>query len=222
MATLRAALYYRVSKDDGTMHTANQEPEVRQLCITRGWTLVREYREMESAVNRRPVFDALMDSARRGEFDAVVVWSLDRVARGFQCFDAYRALASYGVRLVTVRESWTDASGPAQDLLIAVMSFASGFERARLVERTKAGLERARRMGRRIGRPPVRVDLAAALTLRGAGVPLRLVAQKVGCGETTLRRLLAASQTLGSADPDGAKTGGPPTASQPCGISSAA
>jgi DNA invertase Pin-like site-specific DNA recombinase len=204
------------------MYTANQEPEVRHMCAARGWTIVREYREMESAMSRRPVFDALMVAARKGEFDVVVAWSLDRVARGFQCFDTYRALAAYGVRLVTTREPWTDASGPAQDLLVAVMSFCSGFERQRLVERTKAGLERARRMGHRIGRPPVTgVDLNKAQAMRAAGVPLRLVAQKAGCGETTLRRLLAARVTLAHTDKSAAKNGALEPGIQTPGITSA-
>jgi DNA invertase Pin-like site-specific DNA recombinase len=83
--------------------------------------------------------------ARRGRFKVLVIWSLDRLGRGFACFDAYRELAQLGVTVVSVREPWTEADGPARELLVSVMSWVSGFERQRLVKRTKAGMERARR-----------------------------------------------------------------------------
>jgi len=201
----RVATYFRVSKVE--MNAANQEHEVTALCRARGWSVVREFRDSESAAKRRPGFDALMAAARRGEFSVVVAWSLDRFGRGFACFDAFRTLASYGVRVVTIREPWSEANGPALDLLVSVMSWVSGFERERLIERTKAGLERARREGRRIGRPPVNIDVNKALVLRRGGMPLRLVAQHVRCGETTLRRLLAAATALAHTTTVPAKTG---------------
>jgi DNA invertase Pin-like site-specific DNA recombinase len=58
-----------------------------------------------------------------------------------------------GVTVVSVRESWLDTGGPVRSLLIAIFSWVAEQERARLIERTKAGLAAARRKGKRLGRP---------------------------------------------------------------------
>ena len=50
--------------------------------------------------------------------------------------------------LVSVRESWADTSGPVRDLLVSVMAWVATQEKARLVERTKAGLDGHARRGR--------------------------------------------------------------------------
>jgi hypothetical protein len=74
------------------------------------------------------------------------------------------------VALVSVKEAWADSSGPIRELLVAVMSWVAQQERRRLVERTKAGLARARANGKKIGRP--RLNPAArdrALKLVAAG-----------------------------------------------------
>lgn len=189
-AGIPACIYYRVSKSDGTQSTLNQQPEVQALVKARGLTLVEVYEDRESAVRHRPQFEKMMLDAKRGVFKVVVCWSLDRLGRGLSAFDAFRALSSVGVRVVSVKEPWTEAQGPALDLLVSVMAWTSGFERERMIERTKAGLDRARRQGKRIGRPPVSIDIEKAVRLREEGFGLRSAASKLGIGASTLGRLL--------------------------------
>lgn len=54
----------------------------------------------------RTAYDRMMADARRGKFQVIVCWSLDRLGRGFSCFDAFRDLARVGVKVVSVREPW--------------------------------------------------------------------------------------------------------------------
>ena len=58
------------------------------------------------------------------------------------------------VPVLSVREGWLDTSGPVRPLLVAIFGWVAEQERTRLIERTKAGVERARRQGKRLGRPP--------------------------------------------------------------------
>jgi len=95
-----------------------------------------------------------------------------------------------GVQVVSVREPWLDTGGPVRSLLIAIFSWCAEQERERLIERTKAGLERARRQGRRIGRPRALVDVAKALALRNEGKSIREAAVVLGVGAATLHRAL--------------------------------
>lgn len=189
----RAALYLRVSTDRGQT-VQNQVFEVQQLALARGFEGV-VFEEVESALRRRPVFDGLMAEARAGRVQAICVWSLDRLGRGFSCFDTFRELSRLGVRVLSVREPWTDTDGPARDLLVAVMSWVSGFERQRLVERTKAGLERARRQGKKLGRPRLSpLKLSAAADDVAAGMSQRGAARKRGFSEAALRAFLRGRQ----------------------------
>jgi DNA invertase Pin-like site-specific DNA recombinase len=76
------------------------------------------------------------------------------------------------------------------------VSAFSEFERSILVERTRAGLDAARRRGAKIGRPRVHVDVATAIRLKKQGLSLRQIARKLEprCGVATLVRALAKAQ----------------------------
>jgi DNA invertase Pin-like site-specific DNA recombinase len=89
-----------------------------------------------------------------------------------------------------VKETWLDTGSPVRSLLVAIFSWVAEQERARLVERTKAGLAAARRRGAKIGRPRRRVDLDRARELRAEGKPLRVVAKDLGVGYATLCRAM--------------------------------
>lgn len=189
----RAAIYLRVSTD--SQSTENQVAEVQQLARARGYADVVVFEETGSAMKRRPVFEKLMAEARAGRVSAVLVWSLDRLGRGFAAFDTFRELSRLNVRLLSVREPWTDVDGPARELLAAVMAWVSGFERQRLVERTKAGLERARRQGKTLGRPRLSpLKLAAAAADVGDGMTQRGAARTRGISEAALRAYLRAQK----------------------------
>lgn len=196
--TKRCAVYLRVSTDRQT--TANQGDDVRRLAEARGFEPV-VYEECGSAMKVRPVFNRLMADARAGRISAVAVWSLDRLARGFACFDAYRELTRLGVRVLSVREPWTDVEGPARELLVAVMSWVSGFERQRLVERVHAGLERARKQGKTLGRPRTSlVLLRAARELVEAGTSVAEAAKAKGVSRASLYRFLSENPATRAAE----------------------
>lgn len=75
----RAALYLRVSTDEQT--TENQRPELLNLARTRKLRIVATYQETASAAGKRPELARLLEDGRRGSFDLVLVWSIDRFGR---------------------------------------------------------------------------------------------------------------------------------------------
>jgi DNA invertase Pin-like site-specific DNA recombinase len=193
----RCAIYYRVSKSDGSQSTDNQRPEVEQVVAARRYTLVRAYEEQASAAKHRPVYETMLKDARRGKFDVLVIWAVDRLGRSLVGnLQDVLELDRIGVKVVSVRESWLDTGGPVRSLLLAIFSWCGEQERARLIERTKAGLERARRKGSKIGRPRAKFDLERARELRAGGKTLRQVAAEMGVGPATLHRALAASKSV--------------------------
>jgi putative DNA-invertase from lambdoid prophage Rac len=203
---MRAALYLRVSTEEQT--TANQRQVLEELAQRRGWRVERVVDETASGAGDRPLWRRLMTDARHRAFDVVVVWALDRIGRSMHGTIAdVVELDRVGVDVVSYSEPWLDMRGPTRTLLIAVFSWVAEQERDRLVERTKAGMERARRQGKRLG-PPIRVNrntLAEASTLVDQGYAVARAARELGLSEATLRRYRAARHkgggVLGAPDP---------------------
>jgi putative DNA-invertase from lambdoid prophage Rac len=205
--TQHAALYLRVSTDKQS--TENQKPEVKLLAKARGYTVVTTYEEHQSAAKHRPMYEQMLKDAKRGRFHVLVVWALDRFGRSMVGnLQDVLELDRIGVTVVSVRESWLDTGSPVRSLLIAIFSWVAEQERARLVDRTKAGLAAARRRGAKIGRPRARVDVDRARQLRGEGKTLRQIATELGVGAATLHRALASEKgaSLGRARAPGAST----------------
>lgn len=185
-----AACYLRVSTDD--QHASNQLDDVEQLCRARGFEPVWYSETASAAAKRRPEFERMMADVKRGKHAAVVVWALDRLHRNlFAVVRDVTELDRLHVRLLSVRDTWLDVEGPQRSLLVAVLGWVAQFERERLKERTRAGLDRARREGKTLGRPRVSpVLLGVAADMHRDGSTLADAAAGAGVSESSLRRHL--------------------------------
>jgi len=187
---LRVARYLRVSKLDQDPQL--QDDETAHLATARGWQVVDTYVDhgVSGTRERRPQLDRLLRDARKRRFDAVLVWRSDRLFRSLRhMVGTIEELTELGIGFVSAREPF-DTTTPTGKLMLHLVAAFAEFERAVLIERVRAGLAVARRRGKRLGRPRVRVDVERALQLRAAGVSLRAVARTLGCGLATLCRAL--------------------------------
>jgi DNA invertase Pin-like site-specific DNA recombinase len=149
---MRAAIYARVSTVD--QEPENQLAEIRRYIAARGWT-AEEYidRGVSGAKDRRPALDRLLADARRRRFDVLIVWRLDRLGRNLRhLITLLEELQALGIAFVSLNEG-IDATTPAGKLQMHILGAIAEFERARIAERVKAGLQRARSQGKRLGRP---------------------------------------------------------------------
>lgn len=136
----------------------------------------------------------MLADARSRKFDALVVWSVDRFSRGGagSCFAALGQIDAAGVEFISVKENYLDTSGPFRDVLLAFAATVARMERDRLIERTKAGLARARAQGRVGGRPRKHLPLVeAALRMLDEGASYEAVRARYGLAGSTLRRYRA-------------------------------
>ena len=181
----RAAVYARVSTLD--QEPENQLQELRRYVAARGWT-AQEYTDhgVSGAKDRRPALDRLVADAKRRRFDVLVCWRLDRLGRNLRhlilLLDDLQAI---GVDFVSLAEG-IDATTPAGKLQMHILGAISEFERARIAERVSAGLERARRQGRRLGRPKVRPPVDKLASVRH--LPHRMAAERLSVSVSTLKR----------------------------------
>src|SRR6195256_4916257 len=146
---MKAAIYARVSTLD--QQPENQLQELRRYGEARGWSAA-EYvdRGVSGAKDRRPALDQLVSDARRRRFDVVVCWRLDRLGRNLKhLITLLEELQALGVAFVSLAEG-IDATTSAGKLQMHILGAIAEFERARIVERVRAGLARARAPGRRL------------------------------------------------------------------------
>jgi DNA invertase Pin-like site-specific DNA recombinase len=193
----RCAVYLRVSTDEQT--TANQVPELERMISARGFRIVATYTETVSgAAPRRPELQRLLRDASSNYFDTVLVWALDRLGRRMgETAALVLELERLGISVLSACEPWLDTAGPVRHLLVSVFEWVAVQERTRLVERTKAGLARARAQGKRLGRPSISLNPhALKLELAKGGSPAH-VARRLGVSRSTFYRELARLRVVG-------------------------
>jgi DNA invertase Pin-like site-specific DNA recombinase len=101
----------------------------------------------------RPGFGAMLKAAHQRKFDILVFWALDRLTREGTgaTLNYLQRLESKGVGYVSYQEQWWDSTGPFKDVMVAMFATLAKQERARISERTIAGLKVARAKGKIIG-----------------------------------------------------------------------
>ena len=195
---MRVALYARVSTDA-------QDPEVqlsavRSHAANRGWEIVEEFidKGFSGAKKKRPALDRLMRAAWDRKFQAVLVWRFDRFARSVKhLMSALEKFRSFRIEFISLQEQF-DTSTPIGHAMFTIIGAMAQLERDIIRQRVKAGLDRARARGVRLGRPTASARPDQVLTLKGQGLSLQEMAKRLGCSRSTVRRRLAEAPSAGA------------------------
>jgi len=140
------------------------------------------------SLTSRPGLNMLLELLRNG--DTLVVWKLDRLGRSVKnLVDLISKLAQQGVHFKSLTDS-IDTSTPSGRFFFHIMASLAEMERELTVERTRAGLEVARKLGRKGGRKRLMTDskIKSAKKLLADGIPPRDVAKNLGVSIPTLYR----------------------------------
>lgn len=144
--TLRLA-YARVSTDAQELH--------RQLDALEKVGYDRIYTEKYTGTRKdRPELQKLLDNLREG--DIVIIHSIDRLSRNvLDLLNIVEQIKKRGAYIKSVKDTWLDTTenSPMADFLITVMGALAQMERDLIVQRTKEGLESAKRRNVKLGRP---------------------------------------------------------------------
>lgn len=160
---MRIALYARISTNGGRQDTENQLVELREWAKRFSGKVVREYiDEASGSRGDRKALLEMLDDAHKRKFDCLAIWSLDRLSReGIAKMTGYLdRLKACGVRVISLKEPWLDTNGPIADLLVAIFGWVAQQERLRIGERVKAGLQRVKIQGKKLGRPKATGNLS--------------------------------------------------------------
>lgn len=191
--TRNVALYLRVSTEDQT--TANQLPDMTGYVERLGWKIVEQYVDeaITGSKESRPALDRLREDAKAGKFSAVLCWKFDRISRNVRhLLTLHETLSKSGVFLVSVTEG-IDTTTAAGKFTMTVMGGVAELEKATLIERTKAGIRRARAAGKQIGaRPKYPLDIDKISRLVASGMSAYRIVKEVGGSPATVYRKVAA------------------------------
>ena len=187
----RIFVYARVSTAD--QNTDNQVQEV----IAAGYAvhpkrIMKEHISGSVAALERPQFVRLLDRLEPG--DILIVTKLDRLGRNAMDVRAtIERLAEDGIHVHCLALGGADLTSPAGRMTMMVMNAVAEFERDLLIERTQAGLARARAEGKRLGRPPAlsEEDQVKVIDRLAAGVSVAQVARDFETTRQSIMRIRA-------------------------------
>jgi DNA invertase Pin-like site-specific DNA recombinase len=199
---VKVALYARVS-------TEGQDPEVqlvalRAHAVQRDWQVVEEFvdRGVSGAKERRRALDRLMKAAWAGHFQVVLVWRFDRFARSVKhLVAALETFRTLNVGFISLQEQ-LDTATPIGQAMFTIIGAMAQLERDIIRERVKAGLERAKARGIRLGRPRVPMAARELVALREQGLSVGEMARRLRCSRSTVRRYLSTALAHGATDQD--------------------
>ena len=180
---MRACLWLRVSTADRGQNPALQRGDLDRVCQQQGWQVVKVYEVEESAFGKSPreQFQAMLEDARRGKFDVVVAWSMDRFSREgeWSVSRTMAALQDWHVQFYSFNEPFLDTTGPFAGFLIPLFAWLAHQESIRKGRAVKLGMEKARTLGKAVGRPVVvdKVDTDLVVRLRAQGRSWREIAE---------------------------------------------
>ena len=205
----RVALYGRVSTSDKNQDPETQLMALRDFAAAHGLIVHREYVDRAPAndLAHRTAWRELLDDAAKRKFKTVLVFKLDRAFRSVKhMHDTLSAWEMVGVGFQSMREHF-DTTTAVGRLLLNILGALAEFELELIRERVKAGMDRARRQGKRKGRPRV-IDrrgfkhrFGAVLERLSSGeMSRRQAAQELGIGYATLKRLIDAQAPSGAGE----------------------
>jgi DNA invertase Pin-like site-specific DNA recombinase len=167
---------------------------LREFAAKQGWKISGEYvDEVTGSTDERPEFQRMFQDASQRRFDVLLFWSLDRLSREgvLETLQHLQTLTGYGVAWRSFTEQYLDSTGIFREAVIGILAIIAKQEKVRLAERTRAGLERVRREGKRLGRPVAKVDVDAVRAMRAENLSWSEIARRASVARATCQKACA-------------------------------
>lgn len=193
----RTFAYCRVSTSDQTTDNQAQEIEAAGFHVE-AQRIVTETVSGSTPASERKGFSRLLDRLERG--DVLVVTKLDRLGRSAMDVRAtVDRLSANGIKVHCLALGGIDLASPAGRMTMGVISAVAEFEKDLLIERTRAGLIRAKAAGKVLGRRSSLTDSdkAAILSRRTQGASLGLLAKEYNVSRSAIQRVEKGSGSKG-------------------------
>ena len=194
---MKVAIYTRVSTSQQTVQ--NQLLELYEVCERNDWTVVEEYSEVISGtkgVDERSELERMLIDASRREFDKVVVWSVDRVARSMKhLIQVLSQLQDLDIDIYSYKQGIDTSTTMGSSFFHMVGIFAE-LENNLRSERQKIGIKRALDNGAKFGRKTIIDDVMInnVVQERVEGLSIRKIADKLDLNRGVVLKICQINQ----------------------------
>ncbi|MBL7131478.1 MAG: recombinase family protein [Candidatus Omnitrophica bacterium] len=150
---MKIGIYARVSGPDQSTDT--QLLALRDYCSRMGYEAVDEYIDngFSGKDDKRPAFEQLLTDIRAGRLECVACYKLDRIGRSLKhLLNLFEEFQNRGVGFVSLTQNINTTTAEGRMFLKMLMVLAE-YERELIAVRTKDGLRRAVKQGKKLGRP---------------------------------------------------------------------
>jgi len=151
---MKVAIYLRVSTRE--QHGENQLLQLKNYCEKSGHEVFNIYNDVISGKETsRPAFDQLFIDAHKKLFDLVLFWDFYRFSRAgvYHTLMKLKELDNLSIVWKSYSEPYLDSAGQFKDVVISILATVAKAEREKISQRTKAGLERKKKEGVKLGKP---------------------------------------------------------------------
>ena len=167
-----------------------------EYCRVRDWPEPLVIRDAASgATTSRPGLEELLARVRAGGVQRIVTYKLDRLGRSLTHLAIIVGeLQTRNVALLCTSQGIdTSKQNPVGQLQLGVLMAVAEFERALIKERTRAGMEAARKKGKHLGRPPLDPTIISQILKTAArmGHHIRAIARKLHTSPSSVSRVLS-------------------------------
>ena len=195
MTTKRCAIYCRVSTSTKDQTTENQLLALKSYCERMGYEIVKIYEDEVSGAKtreKRPAYNEMCQDAFLKKFDTIIGWDVSRFGRSMREFVSFLAdMDDKGINVVAVKNG-LDMGSSSGRMMMKLIGVLEEWNREMLIERTNAGLARAKANGTKLGRKKTVTDdmTSKIIELRNAQKSIRAIASEVGVSTATVQREL--------------------------------
>jgi len=189
---VHAAIYARVSTDDKGQDPETQLGLLRDYCHGRGWDFKEYVDHASGSDGNRESLSQLKQDIAWHRINTVVIYRFDRLARNLRdLLELGDDWNGRGVDLISLTEN-VDTTSAQGRLVFQIFGAMAEFERSLISERVRAGLARAKREGKPVGRPRMRVRIPPGIVekLQKGDISLFEAARVTGIPRMTLSRRL--------------------------------
>lgn len=194
---MKAVIYLRTSTKE--QNPENQKEECLRFAKNRGYEVLEVLQEELSGFKDiiRPNYEKVVQMARKGEIQAVIVWAMDRWVRNRDTLlEDVIILRNYGVKLHSVKEAWLEAINiegslgrTIQDFLLGLIGSIAEMESERKSERVKIAFKNHK--GKKWGRPKVHTNkIKIILDLYNQGLSYREINKKSGLSIGSISKII--------------------------------
>ncbi len=184
----KVAIYARVSTTH--QNTELQVNELSEYVRLRGWTIAGTYQDISTGTNTsRDGFRSLIKDARLRHFDIILIWKLDRLFRSLKdLVTTVNEFEELGIALVSLKDH-IDLTTSTGRLMVHLIGAFAQFEADLIKTRVKSGIEKARREGKKLGRPRLHKE-NEIIALRKKGYSYQKIQIKLGVSKGAVWRAL--------------------------------